>query len=254
MKTLVPWIAGLSLLAISLVWLVGPVNSADEPAAKDPFHGLVKTETEIALEAMNNIVNKKPTAKLDEKRAKAAALYIAVYAQERMAGKEDKMAATVRDAGLKLYDEINLGAWNAATETASAVKAGLKVDPKANPKPIPLVQLDIEVAMQHFKAVKKGGAGLETKIKDLKGKATTKELADIENFAAKTAILMKATTDLSPAGLKPADKRAWMQFAQDAETAANQASQMAKAGQLPPVKTALGKLDTACVSCHDKFK
>jgi len=219
------------------VKLVIPDTAAD---------GIIKDDISV----VNKALEKKDGKVLpkDVKRAKVAALNVALTAKATKNNALYAQAVQVLDA---LDKEDGVDDARKAAEGLSKPAGG---DAKGDPIKLALwdkdnKSWDKDMAMQLFKTVRAGGLGYEKTIKDFAEKdPPAGKLKEIATLAYKTAMLAQAIEQLNP------DKPEWKKFAQNLQASAVEVGAAATKKNAAAVKTALGKMDGACVSCHDKFK
>jgi hypothetical protein len=230
----------------------GGESAADSPLPKAAAEAVVRSEAAVILEAL---AAKKPNPKL-VKRARSAAALLASAAQERLADPADaRLAATTRDAGLRIIKLLEDDEIEAARKLATEVQAGLKPDPAADTNPVKLEDhADTEAAMLPFAPPGYGGQGLEVRLKELRTKATKTQLAEGERLAYKLAATARITRELPSGKVTASNGAAWDGLADELRVAALQAARAAADGDLAEFQKALGRADTACNRCHGKFK
>jgi hypothetical protein len=184
----------------------------------------------------------------DVKRAKVATLDIALTAK---ATKNDALYAQAVQVLEALDKEDGVADARKAAEGLSKPAGG---DAKGDPIKLALwdkdnKSWDKDMAMQLFKTARAGGLGYEKTIKDFAEKdPPAGKLKEIATLAYKTAMLAQAIEQLNP------EKPEWKKFAQNLQASAVEVGAAATKKNAAAVKTALGKMDGACVNCHDKFK
>src|SRR5205085_2644818 len=149
--------------------------------------------------------------KKGQKRVRAAAYMVAVYAQN---AKESTAAlATLRDQALKLMHAAEQGKADEAKKLAPTIKVDVVPEASAKPGPVALEkELDLESVMRIFASEKQGGFGLEKTLEDL-AEAKKHDASAMDKTALlglKVAMIGKAAQAYAPAkdqGKKT--KKAW---------------------------------------------
>ena len=224
---------------------------------------LLTDETKVVNEALKNTKDDKPPPAKALKRAKVAALDIALTAK---ASKNDAMyaqALKVIDAvkAVEATDKDKTEDVEKALTVARKATSDLSNPPKNGESKGDAIKLvlwdtenktwDHELAMQLFKTTAGGGLAYEKMIKDFAEKAPTPaDMPKIALMATKTAMLSQAIEQISHEK-SPAE---WKKFAEILRTTALETAEAAAKKNVSAVKTALGRMDTSCVNCHTKFK
>ena len=189
---------------------------------------------------------------------------IAALAQLKITGKDpaaDAKYATIRNNALKVAEAVKGKKFGDAVEPSKGLTSSVAPAAKPDTKPLPLHTLynfDINELMAHYKKTDVGGLNVEADIKNYakKGGATAPQSAHLAGRVLVTADLVdKMEPDGGFAGGKKT-KAAWDDSNKKMRNAAKELAELAKAAKLDAKKlqTAFGKLDGACVSCHDVFK
>lgn len=252
-------------LSIGLVALVGLDGRADEKGGwrlvvpATAVGDLVKDDTKVVMD----VAKKAKIEKKDVKLAKVATLSLAVTAEAAVkAGKDaDKMAA-VHGQAMKVLEALGKDdgisdfkkeAAGLASPSGSAGKGdAAQILWDAENK-----DYDRDLAMQLFKSTRAGGLGYEKKIKDGAEKGVTaKDLSDLTLVSYKVAMLAQVIAKVGPSKSQGGQKTPenWQKYAASLESSSLEAGEAASKKNLAGVKTALGKIDAACVKCHEIFK
>lgn len=250
---------GAALLTSGLLALAGLDSRADDaqggyklvvPAGV--VTELIKDDTKVVTDALKT---DKPAGK-DQKRAKVSAMLLAIYAEAN--GKDTGLHAQA----LKVIDALNKEDGVAEAKAAAAKLASPGTD-SAKGDPLKAVwdesqkDYDKDLVMQLFKGTRAGGLGYEKMIKELSEKTpSAKDMAAVATLAAKTAMLTQAIERVGPSksggGQKTPEN--WRKFAGDLQKAAIETANDASKKNAAGVKAGLGRMDKACVNCHEVFK
>jgi hypothetical protein len=212
---------------------------------------LVKDDTKVVMDALKS---EKPLGK-DQKRAKVAAMLLAIY------GGADGKDAGLHGRAMKVIDALNK---DDGIAEAKAAAAQLATPGSGDAKGDPLKALwddsnkdyDRDLAMQLFKGTRAGGLGYEKMVKDFSEKTpNAKEMNAIALLAYKAAMLTQAIEKIAqkPQGGQKTPEN-WKKFAGDLRKAALETGEAASKKNAAEVKAGLGRMDKACVNCHEVFK
>jgi len=201
---------------------------------------------------------KKGLAKEPEKRAvstlKAAAMMIALNAQNNLDGKDgDKMAA-VRSQALAVAAAIakkDFAGAKTAVDGFDSAKGGDK-------KPLKLAEMhkfDLSELMSQFRAGKVGGRNIEADLKEQAKKVTDPKL--VAELGGRVAGIARYTLDLPAEKAVGAKKKAWDELSKEmqklSEEVALEASKGAKADMAGLAKK-LQAINANCTACHNEFR
>jgi hypothetical protein len=201
---------------------------------------------------------KKALSKEPEKRAvptlKAAAMMIALNAQNNLDGKDgDKMAA-IRAQALTVAAELtakNFPGAKAAVDGFDTAKGGDKKALKLHE----LHKFDLAELMSQFRAGKVGGRNLEADLKEQAKKVTDVKL--VAEAAARTAVIGQYSLDLPAEKAVGAKKKMWDDLSKEmkklGEEAAVEATKGAKADTAGLAKK-LQAINANCTACHNEFR
>jgi cytochrome c556 len=252
----------LLLAAVTLAlggWFLG---GADRGTAADEKGGfaqiipepdankLIQEDADYVKEKLSN-----PDPK-NGKRARMAAIMIAVYADSAQGAGRGKLAG-VRDTALKVAENAKAKDFAAAMKDVNSLK-----DLKGNggkgtfPK-----ELDVEDIMRPFGLPSTGGLGIEKELLTL-GKARrpmavndkkAEQLALYGYRAAAIAQLAKRHPS-DDAQKTAANRKKWDEWSDDMEKAAVEFAKAARSKNPQQIKSAVIKLNNSCSQCHEKFR
>ncbi len=251
---------GVTAMVAGLMFLSN-TDAAPPAISDDAFKSILTDDAKAinkALEALN--ADAKAASKKGADRAVvSSSLTIAYAAQAKITGgADDAKYATIRDAAIKVAIDTKAKNYKGATETAKSLDVGVKADPKADVKPVKLVDafgkngLTVDETMHQFKKPVAMGVGAEEEIK-----ANAKKLVADPARATAIATRVIALAEYSKvhndgkAGAKLAD---WVKFNTDMETAANDLIKAAGAKKNDDMQAAFKKIDGRCTACHSAFK
>jgi hypothetical protein len=250
-----------AFLTLGLGLLTGPGGAADEktPIVPDADYGKlvdhqlkVLEDTLKALQEAKEVPEKK---KLTEK-AKCTAVMLAAVAQDNLAGKDAAQRASLRDAALAVAGLIDTGKIADAAKQATGLK-DVKADANAKTVKVKLYEkhFKLDELMSQYKLAKAGGQGIEAAL--LKLGADKKKMvpatAMTDSLLAMvylTALSAEPTTDHKP----PKDAKDWAAYSSDMRKGAVEMAEALKNKDGKAAFVALGKLNTSCSVCHDKFR
>jgi len=227
------------------------VPEADYPKVLDQQFKVLQDTLKLLDAAKESADKKKWTEK-----AHCAAVLIAVAAQDNLTGKDAPQRASLRDSALNVAGLLKAG----KHAEAAALAAGLKTiqgDGKARAERVPLfdVHIDLTELMSQFKLARAGGQGSESALLKLATdkKKTVPPTAMTDNLLA-TAYVNALTAELT-AAYKPAkNARDWQALSTDMRQGALEFAATLKARDGKAAFTALGKLNSSCSVCHEKFR
>jgi hypothetical protein len=255
---------GSALLLAGLAWFAvadaGPaatdqpaVALIDKPVLPEPdLTSLTENDIKIIQTALAGGMPDKKS----QTRAKASAYMVALYAQTLNEGGKSGSLATLRDAALKVAEEVNKENFTAAADIAKTLSPKMPADPNAKTAPMPLqTMLEIGDLMSQFKVARSGGQDLEKQMNDFIKKPTSSlDLKAAGLLANKVATISQYTEAMPPMAAGGKDPKKWVQWSQDMRVSALEASKAAKAGKAKDTKDALRKMEVSCTSCHNLFR
>ena len=201
---------------------------------------------------------KKGLAKEPEKRAistlKAAAMMIALNAQNNLDGKDGDRMAAVRSQALVVAAAIakkDYATAKTAVDGFGSAKGGDK-------KPLKLAEMhkfDLSELMSQFRSGKVGGRNIEADLKEQAKKVTDTKL--VAELGGRVASVGQYTVDLPEEKAVGAKKKVWDDLSKEmkklGEDAAAEASKGAKADMVGLAKK-LQAINANCNACHELFK
>src|SRR5262249_42721259 len=115
---------------------------------------------------------------------------------------------------------------------------------------------DRDTAMQLFKGTRAGGLGYEKSIKELSEKTPSpKDMEQVRIMAYKITMFTQALERIRPKGKGGQQSpENWKKFASELQRSALETGEAATKKNAAAVKAGLGKMDKACVNCHEVFK
>src|SRR5262245_44933077 len=258
-KRTLPVLGAFALAAglFALLQLAGRAGDGDVkpvvPAAA--MASMVADDIKIVNEALKEKDGKAPLPK-DVKRAKVAALDIALTAK---ASKNDALYGQAMQVLEALAKEDGVPDARKAAAGLSKPTGG---DAKGDAIKLALwdsdnKSWDKDLAMQFFKTPRAGGLGFEKIIKDYAEKdPPANKLNEIMAMSHKIAMLSQAIQKVGPDTTAGPGKtpEAWKKFAEILQKTALEVAAAAGSKKPAEVKAALGRMDTSCVNCHEKFK
>lgn len=246
---------GAGVLAGLWLALSAPPSPAKAPLPPEVTGSMLESDIAFVIKSLDVPGGKGPE-KATVPTIKAAAMIIARYAQNNMAGKDADAMAALRAQALKVADAIAKKDFKAALAEANKLKAP---PPSADKKPLKLHEMAKFDLAELMSAYRKGPKGLniETDIR-----AQAKSVTDVKvagQLAANTAILGEYTL-LMPsekAAANPANKKKWDGYTNDmiklANAVADESAKGAKADKAM-LKSNISKLDGSCTACHNEFR
>jgi len=222
--------------------MIVPANVAAE---------LIQDDTKVVKDALKA---DKPAPK-DQKRAKVSAMMLAIYGEAN--GKDGGLHA----GAIKVIEALNKDdgvaeAKAAASKLAAGGDGGAKGDPLKAIWDESNKDYDRDLAMQLFKGTRAGGLGYEKMVKELSEKTpTAKDMSAVHLLAYKTAMLTQVLERIAPkaqGGQKTPEN--WKKFAGALQKAALETGGAASKKDPAGVKAGLGRMDQACVNCHEVLK
>jgi len=201
---------------------------------------------------------KKGLSKEPEKRAvptlKAAAMMIALNAQNNTDGKDaDKMAA-VRAQALIVAAAITKKDYAGAKTAVEGFDTAKGGDKNAM-KLAEMHKFDLAELMSQFRAGKVGGRNIEADLKEQAKKVTDTKLAT--ELGSRVAVIAQYTLDLPDEKAVGAKKKMWDDLSKEmkklGEDAAAEAAKGAKADMAGLAKK-LAAINANCTACHNEFR
>jgi hypothetical protein len=245
-------VLGAGLLGAALLLGVG-VGSGGGPAGKaaPPKEELAKLVAQDAQAIRDTLAKKTRIDKRSARKAKAAALMVALYADA--AGLPE-----LRASALKVVKLIEENKGKEAAELAGKLTPDAKgpgaADPVAWEK-----QLPFEDVMHQFSGTGLGGFGLEKELEELregKDALTAEQLQRVTLLGYKLAQIARVADayadERAEGGKKTKDN--WLRFSAQFRKTSLDLAQAARARDQAATRTALDRLDTSCTKCHDVFR
>jgi hypothetical protein len=255
MTTQTRWTTGLAVLTGCLAVTVGLAADAGK-GVLPPKQVEIMLKADAALIA-ETITDKKLTAKSAAKKAQAAAIMIAAYAQDgiRSGSGDVKKLAGLRDEALalakKIYDEGSPSPAKDAKLSIDAAKGG-------DPKPKKLVEPElVDVVMKMFSSSDKtGGLRIEKSLRDLTRKTSLakSDFEELTPLAYKVAMIGVVTEELAPPAAGKKKPEDWVKWSKDMTDAALKVGEAATKGDEKMAKAGLRELENSCVNCHNIFR
>jgi hypothetical protein len=239
------------LLALASLNSRADNNSTTWDVPPGGLDDLVKDDTKVVTDTLNAAELKKPAIK----KARVATMMLGIYAE---AGKKPALqgqAAKVLEALMK--EDGVADAKAAAAGLSKPAGGAAKMDWVKALWDEDNKDYDKDLAMQLFKSTRAGGLGYEKKVKDFSEKTPAgKDLTDIATMANKTVMIAQVLQKIAPTKAGDAKKtpEAWTKFAKDLQAAAADTAKAAGKKDGAATKAAIGKMDKACVNCHEVFK
>jgi hypothetical protein len=261
----------LVVLIVSICLLSGPGSAvgADDKALatalpEAQYKALVQRALDSAQKGLQGIqdpATKEKQKKSLLKQARGAAVMIAAYAQQSQTSANAAERAALRDAALRLAATLKEGKYADAQKQLEGLKSPPKPDPKADPKPVDLLQhTDVHEIMKQFSPLL-GGVKLErelirdylddSKDKTLPAKALNDDYLALVYQTLVIGELIKNHTPKPKAGKGPRD---WAQYNREMQDGLTALAEAVKKKDGKAAFAALNKVDTACVQCHKPFR
>jgi len=236
---------------------VGDLIKDDVKVVNGALVPTVITRTEDGKEVKTETWEKK-----NVKRAKVATMMLGVYAEASINANKDKakMEALQSQAAKVLEDLLKddglADAKKEAAKLGSPSGSGAKMDWLKAVWDAENKDYDRDLAMQLFKSTRAGGLGYEKKIKDFAEKdLTAKDMAETVTLAYKAAMIAQAVERIGPTtAMGKKTPETWAKFAKDLQTSAVETGNAAAKKDAKATKAAIGRMDKACVNCHEVFK
>lgn len=245
---------------LSLAGLIAGGSALAADVADGDFKALVETD---AAHMLKNLKDGAP----DKKgiiQSKAAAMMIAMYAQQRITGKDgakDAQMATLRDQALKVAGAVAKKDYKTAFAEAGKVKVDIAADKSASTKAVALEKLHKFELMELMNPLKKpasGGQNTENDIKEMSEKL--KDVKAVPAIALKVIGLAdyteKMSEDFATKGAGKKSVENWKKFTKQMKDAAEETytvSTQPKA-DIKKVQAAMGRINASCTECHNVFK
>jgi hypothetical protein len=262
---------GLILLVLGLGFLAGSGSPAQapgsEPLPESQAKTLLKRFIEMAEEGLKDAQS--PKTKKDEKKehvrkARGAAVLIAICAQDSMTPANAGERASLRDAALKLATLIKDSKFKEAQKQLDEIKGGPKMNPKADPKPVKILPKYADMAeVMKLYSTKPGGAQVEAKmiLNNLTKKVEKAKELPASIFTDEWVGMLYMTLlvgDLSkehvPEKVGGKGVREWQQFNTDMIKETRELIKLAKDKDTKGAYKALVRLDGTCSGCHKIFR
>jgi hypothetical protein len=244
-------VLGAGLLGAALL-LGARAGAGGGPAGKaaPPKEELAKLVAQDAQAVRDTLAKKTRLDKRTARKAKAAALMVALYADA--AGLPE-----LRANALKVLKLVGEGKGKEAAELAGKLSLDAKGgagDPVAWEK-----QLPFEDVMHQFSGTGLGGFGLEKELEELregKDALTAEQLERVTLLGYKLAQIARVADayadERAEGGMKTKDN--WLRLSVNFRKASLDLAQAARAKDQAATRTALDRLDTTCTKCHDVFR
>ncbi|MBM4070594.1 MAG: hypothetical protein FJ271_16805 [Planctomycetes bacterium] len=235
-----------TLTAVALLIVAALLPAKEEPAGSIPSAMVDKLiDQDVAF--IQKTLAKAKLIEKNARKAKAAALLIAVYSQ---IGQEKNAAR--RDTALKLIAAIDTGKGHKdLADTLRKTKGGGEAGPVAFNK-----HLKLEYLMRAFSSTQVGGFGLEKDLEalgEIKGELPGAEKDKALVVAYKTLAIAYLTHSYLPEQDEGAKtKKAWLELSKQMHKNSLNLVQAINSGK--GISAASDKLATTCTKCHDVFR
>jgi hypothetical protein len=248
------------VLTVGLWLLAGPGTAADskDPAVPEAdYPKLVDHQLKVLEDTLKVLQDSKDMGEKKKMTTKAhcTAIMVAAIAQDTSA-KDPAGRASLRDAALKVAALVKSGKIDDAAKQAAGLK-NVKADPAAKTEKIKLldVHANLEELMTQFKLPKAGGQGIESSLLKLgTDKKKMIPAAAMTDSLVNLAYLTAVSADLTEEHKVPKDGKDWVAYSQDMRKGAIELAETVKAKNGMAAFVALGKVNTSCSVCHDKFR
>lgn len=249
--------AGAAILTAALCVLTigsvpGAAADAPQPVLPDSEYALlVEQSAKLITEALAGQPNRRSADK-----ARVAAVMLAEFAQQNLAGADGPQRASVRDAALVIAGLIGDKKFGEAAKEAARLP-GLPAKADAKKERVKLVgpHVDVEELMTLFRATKIGGLGIEPLLDRL---ATEKnETISPPNLTDELRLLAYriAVAGEMMGGHAPKMKvKEWRTQADAMRRSAADLAEAVKAKDGKKSYAALTRLNTSCNQCHKDFR
>lgn len=254
------WGARTVVMALGLWLIAGHGTAADDKGPAVPeadYPKLVEHQIKVLEETLKVLQEAKDMTEKKKMTEKALCTAVTLAAVTQDTGAKDAAArASLRDAALKVADFIKDGKVDAAAKQATEL-SNVKADPAAKTDKVKLFGPHIKLTelMSQFKLPKAGGQGLEAAL--LKLGADKKKMIpaaamndSLLNMAYLTAVIGDLTAEEKPTK----DVKDWVAYSHDMRKGAIELAETIKAKDGKAAFIALGKVNTSCSVCHDKFR
>jgi hypothetical protein len=247
-------------LATSALWSLAGEKAADAQAQaggipRAALDGIIKQSIANIQKAL-----KKPTVKANAAAVRSNAFLIAAAAQQAIDGKAGNAAqfAALRNAALDLAKaaegkKVGMAQARKAVAFLARWPSG-PGDPGAGTRPVDLKsRFELDDVMTMFKKASRpnqGGQGIERTLLILGQKRqphTAKEMAGVELDAYKIALI-------SPVVREYKDEQKWKTLTDEMQQLSLDLVRAGRAHNAADFKTVLGKLNSNCTACHDKYR
>jgi hypothetical protein len=245
----------LASLFASLVLLVTPPgDAADPPTTTVPdtvYPKLVEQSTEVIRTSLKGEVRPRAAA-----RAATAAVVLAAFAQENLAGADGSRRVAVRDAALEIAERVRQKEYETAVKQLDGL-AALKGDPNVKKEPIPLsAKVNYKDLMTQFRSPSFGGLGIEDRF-DALGRSPddtvpAKEITDVLLLDVyRTAVTAELMRTQKP---KKGDAAEWSKLAGDMRRRALDLATAAQSKDGKAMYKAVNALNSTCDKCHQGYR
>src|SRR5262245_58378106 len=242
----------IAVLGLGCALLAGAADAPNKPSLPDPAYGKLIEPSVKLIEAS---LAGEPTKRAAEK-ARVAALMLAEFAQQNLAGADAAQRATVRDAALDIAALVKDKKYADAVKQAQGL-AKLPAKPDAKKERVKIFGdlMELDELMGQFRGCKVGGLGIETLFDKLSASkdgvvpaaALTEEL---QLTAWRTAVAAELARDHVP---KMAQKD-WLAYADSMQKSARELADAATARNGKAALEAVNRLNLSCNQCHQKFR
>ena len=186
---------------------------------------------------------------------KAAAMLVALNAQNQMGGKDGAKMAGLRDAALEVAAAVAKKDYVAAKTAAGALKDAKPVADAKLVKLETLHKFDLHELMSSFRKDTVGGLNLGAEVKAQSKAVTDPKLAALT--AGRIALIGVYTLEMPPEDIDAAKKKQWDAWSKEMTTLATDISTEAAKGasaDKPKMAKKFRDLDMNCNACHTVFQ
>jgi hypothetical protein len=223
-----------------------------KPALPDADYTLlVEPSARLIQEALAGQPNRRVADK-----ARVAALMLAEFAQQNLAGLDAEKRASIRDAAVAIARLIHAKEYAAAAKEAARLPS-LPANPKAKKERLKLMgpHLDIEDLMTQFRAAKAGGLGIEALLDQLATEKNETVSAaamtdELRLLAYRTAVAGEMAREHVP----KMKVKEWQAYADDMRKSAVGLAEAVQAKDGKKAYAAVERLNTSCNQCHKEFR
>jgi hypothetical protein len=239
--------------AAGLLIGVGLLLAADGKDATVPdsvYPGLQDSSVKIIREALKGEVRGRAAT-----RAATAAVMLAAFAQQNLAGADGGKRATIRDTALEIAALIRKKDHAAALKQLDTLPT-LAADPKVKKEPIKLeAKIDYKDVMTQFRAPSAGGLGIEDRLDTLgRNVDDTVPAKDLTEVVLHDAYRSAVAAELLHGHQPKEDAKEWHKLA---DAMRRQSLDLATAVKVKDGKAAyqaVQQLNRTCDKCHQQFR